>query len=260
MDWRDYMIDTARAVSFLSRITVPASVFDGHDGSLSRGVRAFPLAGMLIALPAAATLFLMLVLGASPLLSAFAALAVQAVVTGALHEDGLSDAADGLGGGRDRDHALEIMKDSRIGSYGAVTLLLALGLRAAAIAELATHLGALGAALSLPAVAALSRALMVWHWSALPPARTSGLAVAVGTPLKSSLNLALISGLAIAAVLLVPTASLFAYFLAVVIAGLAASAFTAKVRRALSGHTGDTIGATQQVAEIAALAALAMAT
>jgi adenosylcobinamide-GDP ribazoletransferase len=167
MDWRAYLTDTARAVSFLSRITVPARVFEGHDGSLSRGVRAFPLAGLLIALPAAATL------DASPLLAAFAALAVQAGVTGALHEDGLSDAADGMGGGRDRDHALAIMKDSRIGSYGAVALVVAYGMRAAAIAQLATELAPLAAALCLLAVAALSRALMVWHWSALPPARSN---------------------------------------------------------------------------------------
>lgn len=259
MDWRDYLTDTVRAVSFLSRITVPASVFEGHDGSLSRGVRAFPLAGLVIALPAAATLGLMLTFGSSPLLAAFAALAAQALVTGALHEDGLSDAADGLGGGRDRTHALEIMKDSRIGSYGAVALIIAYGLRAAAIAQLATHLDPLAAALCLPAVAALSRALMVWHWSALPPARTGGLAVTAGAPLKSSLHLALISGLVIAAALVIPTVSLFSYFLAVPVAALAAAAFTAKVRSVLAGHTGDTIGATQQVAEIAALAALAMA-
>ncbi len=259
MDWRAYLTDTARAVSFLSRITVPARVFEGHDGSLSRGVRAFPLAGLVIALPAAATLGLMLVLDASPLLAAFAALAVQAVVTGALHEDGLSDAADGMGGGRDREHALAIMKDSRIGSYGAVALVIAYGLRAAAIAELATHLSPLAASLCLLAVAALSRALIVWHWSALPPARSGGLAVAAGAPLKSSLHLALISGLAIAAALVIPAVSLFSYFLAVPVAALAAAAFTAKVRSVLAGHTGDTIGATQQVAEIAALAALAMA-
>lgn len=259
MDWRDYLTDTARAVSFLSRITVPGRVFEGHDDSLSRGVGAFPLAGLLVSLPAGATLFVMLVLNATPLLAAFAALAVQALVTGALHEDGLSDTADGLGGGRDRDHALAIMKDSRIGSYGAVALLVAFGLRAAAIAELATHLGPLAAAMCLPATAALSRALMVWHWSALPPARSNGLAVAAGAPLKSALNLALISGVILSAVLLVPAASLFAYFLAVLVAALTAAAFTARIRRVLSGHTGDTIGATQQVTEIAALAALAMA-
>lgn len=259
MDWRAYLTDTARAVSFLSRITVPARVFEGHDGSLSRGVRAFPLAGLVIALPAAATLGLMLMLGASPLLAAFAALAVQAGVTGALHEDGLSDAADGMGGGRDREHALEIMKDSRIGSYGAVALVVAYGMRAAAIAQLATELVPLAASLCLLAVAALSRALMVWHWSALPPARTGGLAVAAGAPLKSSLNSALVTGLVLAAALAVPSASLFAYFLAVLVAAVVAAGFTARVRRRLSGHTGDTIGATQQVTEIAALTALAMA-
>ncbi|GEO83086.1 MULTISPECIES: adenosylcobinamide-GDP ribazoletransferase [Alphaproteobacteria] len=259
MDWRDYLTDTARAVSFLSRITVPASIFVGHDGNLSRAVRAFPLAGALIALPSAAALCLMLVFHASPLLAAFAALGVQAVVTGALHEDGLSDAADGLGGGRDRDHALAIMKDSRIGSYGAVALVLTFGLRAAAIAEIATHIAPLSAALCLPATAALSRALMVWHWSSLPPARTNGVAAGAGAPLRSSLNSTLITGAALAAILLIPVASLFAYFLAILAAALAVAAFTARVRRAIAGHTGDTIGATQQVAEIASLVALAMA-
>ena len=259
MDWRDYLTDTGRAVSFLSRIPVPASVFEGHDGRLSRGVRAFPLAGLLITLPAAATLALLLALNASPLLAAFAALAVQAVVTGALHEDGLSDAADGLGGGRDRDHALTIMKDSRIGSYGAVALVIGYGLRASAIAEIAGHLGPLGAALCLLAVAAISRALMLWHWSALPPARANGLAASSGAPLKSALNGALIAGLLLAAALVIPASSLFAYFIAVLAAALAAAALTARVRRAIAGHTGDTIGATQQVTEIAALAALAMA-
>lgn len=259
MDWRDYLTDTGRAVSFLSRIPLPASVFEGHDGRLSRGVRAFPFAGLLITLPAAATLALLLALNASPLLAAFAALAVQAVVTGALHEDGLSDAADGLGGGRDRDHALTIMKDSRIGSYGAVALVIGYGLRASAIAEIAGHLGALGAALCLLAAAAISRALMVWHWSALPPARANGLAASSGAPMTSALNGAMIAGLLLAAALIIPASSLFAYFIAVLAAALAAAAFTARVRRAIAGHTGDTIGATQQLTEIAALAALAMA-
>lgn len=259
MDWREYLNDTARAVSFLSRIAVPARFFEGHDGSLSRGVRAFPLAGALVALPAAATLCLMLLLDASPLLAAFAALAVQAVVTGALHEDGLSDAADGLGGGRNRDHMLEIMKDSRIGSFGAAALILGYGLRAAAIAEVAGNLRPVEVALCLPAIAALSRALMIWHWSALPPARSGGVAASAGVPLRASLHVALVSGIAITAALLAPTASLFAFFIVVLTAALSCAAFTAHVRRKLEGHTGDTIGATQQVVEIVALAALAMA-
>lgn len=133
---RDFLTDTARALAFLSRLPVPSRFFEGHDGTLSRTVRAFPLAGALIALPPAATLAAALLLNATPL-AAFLSIAVLLAITGALHEDGLSDTADGLGGGGDRARALAIMKDSRIGD-GAVTIVVAIGIRAAAIAELAS--------------------------------------------------------------------------------------------------------------------------
>ena len=151
---RDFIDDTARSVAFLSRVPVPQRHFTGHDGRLSRAVRAFPLAGVLIALPAAALAAVLSAIHAPPALLAFAALALQVLVTGALHEDGLSDSADGIGGGRDRDSALAIMKDSRVGSYGAVALILSFGLRASAIAALATVLTPSGLGMALLAVAA----------------------------------------------------------------------------------------------------------
>ena len=129
---REYMRDTARAVAFLSRIPVPTSFFTGYDGKLARVSRAFPFAGLLIALPAAFVFGVLLALHTDPLMAALLALAVQTVMTGALHEDGLSDTADGFGGGKDRERALAIMKDSRIGTYGACALILSFGLRAAA--------------------------------------------------------------------------------------------------------------------------------
>ena len=108
---REYMRDTARAVAFLSRIPVPTSFFTGHDGKLARVSRAFPFAGLLIALPAAFVFGALLAHHTDPLMAALLALAVQTVMTGALHEDGLSDTADGFGGGKDRERALAIMKD-----------------------------------------------------------------------------------------------------------------------------------------------------
>jgi len=260
MDLRDYLTDTARAVAFLSRIRVPSRFFEDHDGGLSRAIRAFPFAGVIIALPAALVFGLMLAIGASGLVASISALGVQALITGALHEDGLSDAADGLGGGRDREHALAIMKDSRIGSYGAVALVLVIGLRAAALADLGTHLSAIGASACLIGVAALSRALMVWHWSALPPARVDGIAAGAGMPEKQALQMALLAGLLLAAIFLLPASSVFAVVVAVLASSLAAAAFTSLARRRLDGHTGDTIGATQQICEAVALTALAMAT
>ncbi|MFN3636648.1 MAG: adenosylcobinamide-GDP ribazoletransferase, partial [Rhizobium rhizophilum] len=107
------LTETARAISFLSRLPVPDRYFAGHDGSLRRTIAAFPLAGLVVALPAALVIGVLSAAGANAVLVALIAVTVQIMLTGALHEDGLSDTADGLGGGRSRDKALAIMKDSR---------------------------------------------------------------------------------------------------------------------------------------------------
>ncbi|HXV29130.1 MAG TPA: adenosylcobinamide-GDP ribazoletransferase [Sinorhizobium sp.] len=257
---RELWDDMARSVAFLSRIPMPQRHFAGHDGRLSRAVRAFPLAGMLIALPAALLAAFLGLLQANALFTAFLIIAVQAAVTGALHEDGLGDAADGLGGGRDREGALAIMKDSRIGTYGAVALILSIGLRVSALAALLPLMSPIGAALALLGAAALSRAAMVWHWSRLPPARRDGVAVSAGEPEPRATSLALASG-AILALLLFFAAGLpvVAALLALAAFGLVVPGFGRLVSRKLGGHTGDTIGATQQLTEIAVLGALALA-
>ncbi|MBD9372199.1 adenosylcobinamide-GDP ribazoletransferase [Rhizobium sp. ARZ01] len=259
VDIREYIDDVARSVAFLSRIRVPQRHFDGHDGRLNRTVRAFPVAGLLIVLPAAALLSILEALGAASLFAAFLVLAVQTLLTGALHEDGLSDAADGLGGGRDRDSALTIMKDSRVGSYGVVALILSFGLRTSALAGIIPLLSPIGAAMVLLAVAAASRAAMVWHWSTLPPARKDGVAASAGQPDPSAVQAALLSGAAIAVLFLLPNAPLLTIASVALAIFAAVFAFTDVVRDKIGGNTGDTIGATEQVAEIAALCALALA-
>lgn len=259
MDLREFYGDTARSLAFLSRLPVPGHFFVGQSGAMSRTVQGFPLAGALILLPAAFVLAIMLTLGATPLMAAVAAITVQTLLTGALHEDGLGDTADGLGGGRDRGHALTIMKDSRVGSYGVVALILIFAMRIAAIAGLAQHLSAVAAALCLPAIAALSRALMVWHWSALPPARTDGVATSLRSPEKPALHTALISAVLIAAITIAPAISVFALFTTLAASAVAAVVFLGFVRRRIGGHTGDTIGACQQICEAVGLTALAMA-
>ncbi len=259
MDIRDFFADVGRSVAFLSRLPMPSRLFDGHTTTMSVTVRGFPLAGLLVTLPSAAMLCLVLSLGGDPLVAAVLALIVQALVTGALHEDGLSDSFDGLFGGRDRDRALAIMKDSQIGSYGAVALVLGLSLRAASIAALGRTLSPIEAAICLLALAVASRALMVWHWQALPPARSTGVAVAAGMPAKSAVQLALATAVVAYGMLLLPFASLPAAGVALVAGGAACLAFTRYVRGRIGGHTGDTIGATQQICEAVMLAALATA-
>lgn len=258
MTIRDFIDDTARSVAFLSRVPVPQRHFNGYDGRLSRAVRAFPLAGVLIVLPAAALTAVLSALHAPPALLAFAALALQVLVTGALHEDGLSDSADGIGGGRDRDSALAIMKDSRVGSYGVVALILSFGLRAAAIAALAAMLTPSGLGMALLAVATASRTAMVWHWSLLPPARRDGVAASVGEPESGAATFALASGILISALLLLPHGTVLSLALALAAAIVAVLAFNRIALRKIGGHTGDTIGATQQLAEMSVLFALAL--
>ncbi|TXI09053.1 MAG: adenosylcobinamide-GDP ribazoletransferase [Rhizobium sp.] len=255
---REYMRDITRAVAFLSRIPVATSFFEGYDGKLSRVSRAFPVAGLLIVVPAALTFAVLLDLRADPLMASLLALAVQTITTGALHEDGLSDTADGLGGGKDRERALAIMKDSRIGTYGAAALIFSFGLRGAALAAIARHLPPLHAAIVILATAALSRGAMVWHWYTLPPAKPDGIAASAGKPDSDAMQLALIAALGLAILLIGPALGVPALVACLLATAAATFLATTYVRQKLSGHTGDTIGATQQICEIACLCTLAM--
>jgi adenosylcobinamide-GDP ribazoletransferase len=253
----DFIADIARSVGFLSRLPVPDRFFRGHDGTVSRAVRAFPVAGLVIGVLPSLLLMLLLNGETDPLLAGLLALALMTLVTGALHEDGLADAADGLGGGRDGDHALTIMKDSRIGTYGVVALILSFGLRAAALAALARTVPT-AAPLALLAAAAFSRGVLVAHWRALPPARANGVAAGAGMPDESARTISLAIGTAAALIMLVPALGLTAPLLSLAAAAALAYGFTRFTEKKLGGHTGDTIGATQQLCEIGLLSALAL--
>jgi adenosylcobinamide-GDP ribazoletransferase len=258
MNFQDYLDDIVRSIGFLSRIPMPGRFFAEHDGSLSRAVRAFPVAGLLIALPPAALFATLLAGNADPTLAAFLTLALQAFLTGALHEDGLSDMADGAGGGKDRESALRIMKDSRIGSYGAVALILSFAIRGAALAAIAAAVTPTVAGLAMLGAAALNRAAMVWHWSLLAPARADGVAASAGEPDETATIVALASGGALALVLMWPAMSFLATLFAIALAVAVAWGFTRYISARIGGHTGDTIGATQQLTEIMSLSALAL--
>ncbi|MFV0358593.1 adenosylcobinamide-GDP ribazoletransferase [Tropicimonas sp.] len=238
--WRDLSL----ALSLLTRLPVRVP----PEYATTRGARAawaYPLAGAVAALLAGCVGWLMLTSGTPASVAAGGALAAQVVITGAMHEDGLADAADGLWGGWDRARRLEIMKDSRIGSYGVLALILAIGLRWAALTVLAPVL--------LPAMltaALLSRAVMIVVMGTLPNARDGGLSRRLGRPGRA----VMVAGFALAlllAAMLVGAAALG--LLTATIAAAAAAAVIA--RRKIGGQTGDILGATQQMAEIACLVA-----
>lgn len=256
---QDFGFDLARAIGFLSRIPLPQRFFENDDGSLSRVVRAFPLAGVIIMLPSALLLAVLLKVGTAPELASLIALTVQIILTGALHEDGFADCADGFWGGRDRNRRLEIMKDSRMGAYGGLALILSVALRAAAIAAIGRSSGFASASMALLAVAALSRTVLVWHWSSLPPAKPDGVAAAVGMPKRGARNLALVTGIGLYALLALFALGAAAMLAGLFFAGLVTAIFLRLTRGKIGGHTGDTLGASQQTAEIAALIALAIA-
>ena len=177
------------------------------------------------------------------------ALGAGLLLSGGLHEDGLADTADGLGGGGTPERRLEIMADSRIGAHGTLALVFSVGLRWAALAAL----GAWQGALALVVAATLGRAAMVPATALLPYARPEGLGRLTEGAGSREMTLAL--GLAA----LVAAAGGWGGLLALAIAALAAGIVAAFVGRRLGGYTGDALGAVEQVAETAALLALAAA-
>ncbi len=234
--------DVVSALSFFSRLPVdaPARPFD-----LSRVAGAWPAAGLLLAVAPATVVVVNDLLGIPAAVTAFLALAAGLGLTGALHEDGLADTFDGLGGGRGRTERLAIMRDSRLGTFGALALLLALLVKGSALASLLGHPSR--AVLALLACAMVSRAMALWHWSATGPARRDGMAYSAGRPDPAALQIGLLSGLAGAIVLTIAFG--FASLLGLALAALATGLFSRLVEGKIGGHTGDTIGAAQAISE-----------
>jgi adenosylcobinamide-GDP ribazoletransferase len=242
-------IDLAAALGLLTRLPVP---IDGERAA-ARGAAsawAWPVAGALVGALAALAGFAALGLGLTPGVAAAIVLGCQTMMTGAMHEDGLADTADGLWGGWDRARRLEIMKDSSIGTYGVMALLVVTLLRWSALATLLAQ-GVPWAVLI--ATGALSRAPMAVIMAALPNARGTGLSQSVGRPQAITAGLAVAVALGIAGLCLGPGAL---GMLAVVVPVSLALAVVAL--RRIGGQTGDILGASQQLAE-AALLALAAA-
>jgi adenosylcobinamide-GDP ribazoletransferase len=236
---------------FLTRmpLPMPATIVQGE---MSRALWTAPVVGGAIGAVGGAVYWLMHILHVPDLPAAALAVVATVAVTGALHEDGLADVADGFGGGATRERKLEIMRDSRIGTYGVCALVLSFMLRIGVLASLGRP--AL-VAMALIAAHAAARAPMPAFMRLVPPARADGMSAQAGEPPRASAVAAAVLGIAVLMVCLGLAAGLVAALL--VACGFAAMAGIC--RRQIGGQTGDVLGALEQLGEVVVLLVAAAA-
>jgi adenosylcobinamide-GDP ribazoletransferase len=244
----DLATDLIAALRLLTRLPVGWLAGADRPPNLRRMVWAYPLVGALVGAIGGGAYWIAAGIGCPPALAAVWCIAALVLVTGALHEDGLADTADGFGGGATAERKLEIMRDSRSGSYGVIAMVLSLALRIAVVALLATP-GAVIAALII--AGALGRGVCIGLLF-MPAARSDGLAAQSGSPDPTAAGAGFTLA-ALLALLLLPTGAALVAMLAAGVAGLAVAWLA---RRQIGGQTGDVLGAGEQMAECLVLTAL----
>jgi adenosylcobinamide-GDP ribazoletransferase len=237
--WHDFRI----AVGFLTILPIgPAADLDDHRAGLRFGARAFPLAGLVVGLFGALIYAIANMLRLPPEAAAFIAIGAMIVFTGAIHEDGLADMADGAMARKTLPERLAVMRDSRIGTFGTLALIIVVGIKTGTISAIGW---ADQVAPMLIGCAAASRAVLPALMRFMPPARSDGLAFAAGRPEENQVILAGLLGAALALLFLGPVAGLVS-----IIAGICAASVVGWIaRKRLGGVTGDVLGAAQQATE-----------
>jgi adenosylcobinamide-GDP ribazoletransferase len=244
-DWLD---DLRTAVAFLTRLPMPHPAGPMPENFV-RAHRIFPLVGAAIGGAVGLVCLGLRAIGVPDLAAAALALGAGAILTGALHEDGLADVADGFGGGRDVAAKLEIMRDSRLGTYGALILMVSFATKVSALAMISDA----GIVPSLIAAHALARGVLPAMSMSLAYARKDGLAANAGRPDLATAAIA--GGLALViAVLALPGLTALGSAL---VACMCAMGMAWLAQRQIGGQTGDVLGGTEQVAETAILVLLA---
>ena len=236
--------DLKTSIQFFTRLPMGREAASGAD--LARAAWAFPLAGVAVGLIAAAVYALAYKLGLAGWPAAALAVTATLLVTGCLHEDGLADTVDGFGGGDTQERKLEIMRDSRIGTYGVCTLTVSIFLRVAAVATFGSPALALWA---LIAAHGAARASLPLFMALVPPARKDGLAYAAGRPSSERVITASVLGIVILAIGLGPAHGIAALIVLLIVIALMAWLTVVQI----DGQTGDVLGAVEQVSEIAIL-------
>src|SRR5271169_1347028 len=242
-DWLD---DVLAAAAFLTIVPVPHRE---PPANLARAYRVFPLLGAAIGAAVGTVYLVLLWVGLPAIAAAALALGAGALLTGALHEDGLADLADGFGGGKDKIAKLDVMRDSRLGTYGALALLTSFVAKIGALSALPRS----EVLVAMIATHALARAPLAVLAAAMPYARADGLAASAGRPDSLIALTACVVAVVIAVVALPATTAMIAAFVA---AGAAVTLATL-ARQQIGGQTGDVLGAVEQVCEVAVLLTLA---
>ncbi|WP_374208001.1 adenosylcobinamide-GDP ribazoletransferase [Streptomyces sp. MUM 203J] len=248
--------------AFGTLTVLPARVTRWDRGTARAGMLWAPLAGLVVGLAAAGAGTALLLLGAGPLLAAVASVAVPALLTRGLHLDGLADTADGLGSGKPAGDALRIMKQSDIGPFGVITLVLVLFAQVAALFQLYGDGWRYGAAGAVLAGAVARLALTLASRTAVPAARPEGLGAVVAGTVPGG------AALAVAGLVLVACASAggavsgpwgaVRHALAALAALGAAELLLRRCVRRLDGVTGDVFGAVAETATVTALVTLTL--
>jgi adenosylcobinamide-GDP ribazoletransferase len=248
------MGELGRFVAALQLMTILPlnSVGSQNSDWLMRSAKYFPAAGLIVGFVSALVLFFTSIVFSSAL-PALLAVATSILLTGALHEDGLSDTADGFGGGRSTEARLAIMKDSSIGAYGALALGFSVAIRATALASLPP----LFAACALIGVHAAARFMPIAMFRALPYARSHSTKFDYRGQVPGAAEF-----LVAAIVVLVALVPLAFWSIPAVVTGLAVGALPVIVlcwmsRRLINGYTGDVLGAGEQLFEVGFLLGVA---
>jgi adenosylcobinamide-GDP ribazoletransferase len=233
------------ALQFFTRLPIPSWV--GFETSwLQHASRYFPLVGCVVAAIAAAVYFAAALVLPAPV-AAVLSTAASIYLTGAFHEDGFADTCDGLGGGMTRERVLEIMKDSRVGAYGAIGIACMLATKLTALAMLPPRV-AVGALFLAHPLSRLAAASLIWK---LEYVRGEGKAKPLAQQMSTTeFTIALLTALMPAPLLLASGWVSPAAVLAALLAALVAVIWLGrKLQRRLGGYTGDCLGAVQQLAE-----------
>jgi adenosylcobinamide-GDP ribazoletransferase len=246
---RQRLIELAAAFGLLTRLPV-------HRFALPRltvpadAVWAYPVVGAVIGAIGGAVYWIAQSLSVPPALAAICAILAMILATGAMHEDGLADFADGLAGDT-KERSLSIMRDHQIGTYGVIALALSLAIRATAVALIAEPQNVIAALIGAGAASRLSAVLIM---TALPPARRDGLSASVGSPTAGLAGIALLLTFVIAWLALPFGVSLLLILSAIV----SASVLGRVALTRLGGQSGDVLGASSQICECLALIVLAI--
>ena len=235
------------SILFLTRL--PAGAVKGNIPKIADIIWTFPIVGFLVGLIIGLSCFGLQWAGLSPVLSSILAVFIGILITGALHEDGLADSADGFGGGQGTLNKLEIMRDSRIGSYGVLALILALAARVFALSDLPITYQSI---ILIICIAMVSRLAMACYLFWLPPAREDGLG--------HQADVTNLTSILAAAAFCLPAIILSGDEILWVLIGifLVAFSFGILAKKQVGGQTGDVCGAGQVLSETTGLIVLTL--